>query len=58
MQVFRYIILRGKKNISNLHMMAILDLAQCLCSVKNEEEREILKVYKHVLSLDVTFGIV
>ena len=39
-------------------MMAILDLAQCLCSVKNEEEREILKVYKHVLSLDVTFGIV
>lgn len=31
-------------------MMAILDLAQCLCSVKNEwineKEREILKVYK------------
>lgn len=44
-------------------MMAILDLAQCLCSVKknewiNEKEREILKVYKNVLSLDVTFGIV
>ena len=42
--------------------MAILDLAQCLCSVKNEwineKEREILKVYKNVLSLDVTFGIV
>lgn len=43
-------------------MMAILDLAQCLCSAKNEwineKEREILKVYKNVLSLDVTFGIV
>ena len=43
-------------------MIAILHLAQCLCSVKNEwineKEREILKVYKNVLSLDVTFGIV